>query len=126
MVAKQYVSITDFFTVDQARQMRELIPRDSGLVLGVGVMMSWKTMNDIPTKWVNSFPPVYKIPSIFEPDPRVFNVLHYASDAEPSAFPSTCESYRVSSPYMEGLQLDIEWPSVGALRRYKRAILVSR
>ena len=122
MVAKQYVSITDFFTVDQARQMRELIPRDSGLVLGVGVMMSWKTMNDIPTKWVNSFPPVYKIPSIFEPDPRVFNVLHYASDVEPEAlFHQLAKATELARPYMEGLQLDIEWPSVGALRRYKKS-----
>ena len=121
MVAKQYVSITDFFTVEQARNMRELIPQGPDLVLGVGVMASWKTIKGLPTKWVNSFPPIQTVAGIFEPDPRVFNVLHYASDVEPERF---FEQLVVATLFggvnMEGLQLDIEWPSASALALYKK------
>ena len=74
MKAERYLSITDFFTVYQAREMRELIPYNSGLVLGVGVMASWKTIHGKPSRWVNSFPPIQAVANIFEPDPRVFNV----------------------------------------------------
>ncbi|MBI3632642.1 MAG: hypothetical protein HY225_04305 [Candidatus Vogelbacteria bacterium] len=121
MVAKQYVSITDFFMVDQARQMRDLMLRSSELVLGVGVMASWKTIKGLPTKWINSFPPIQTVAGIFEPDSRVFNVLHYASDVElDRLFEQLVVATLFGGANMEGLQLDIEWPDVEALKLYKK------
>jgi hypothetical protein len=83
MNIQPYVGITDFTNFEQVTKMLEVFRRHkssgSQRVLHVGVMMSFKTLNDIETKWSQAFPLKDTIADIFRSnDDDVYYCLHYA------------------------------------------------
>ncbi|MCC6934859.1 MAG: hypothetical protein IT406_04195 [Candidatus Yanofskybacteria bacterium] len=109
-----YVGITDFMSGDQVRDMLAVfersLPEASRRILHVGVMMSRKTLHDIPTRWAAAFPPKERIASIFCSD-RTLNCIHYAdSEKSDDLTRSLVRAIGYGGIGMHALQLDLVWP----------------
>ncbi len=112
-----YIGITDFMNFQQVQDMLESFEvyrrQGSKRVLHIGVMMSYKTLHDIPSRWQNAFPPKETIASIFS-STKVYNCLHYA-DYE-NGWPNFELGKRLEraiaygGQHIHALQLDMIWP----------------
>jgi hypothetical protein len=112
-----YIGITDFTDFEQVREMSRVFsahrPQGSNRVLHIGVMMSYKTLHGIPSKWQNAFPPKEQIADIFSSD-EVYNCLHYADyDNSPDLWESLAEAISFGGIGIHALQLDMPWPDPG-------------
>ena len=93
--------------------------------LMVGVMMSRKTLNDIPSKWSKIFPHKDSLSEIFIPDERVVNTIHYA-DYEVGvtcdlALSETLERVvTYGGPHLNAIQLDMIWPDPVELKKFRK------
>lgn len=109
-----YIGITDFCTYKQVQAMEELfcscLSSTSDRMLQVGVMMSYKTLHGIPTRWESVFPPKEKIAEIFTSD-TVYNCLHFADyDNEPDLWSSIDLALSYAGFRVNAIQLDMIWP----------------
>src|SRR3989338_7862748 len=77
-----YVGITDFTTSKETLVMLDVFENHVGYFsprrLMVGVMMSYKTLHDLPSQWTSVFPKNKNIAGIFVDHPLAMNTLHYA------------------------------------------------
>jgi hypothetical protein len=111
----RYIGITDFFRREEVEQMRAVLerhPKGRAFRLHVGVMMSFKTLRGIPTKWATAFPPKETIADVFA-CPDTMNCLHFADrEARPTADvrSSLIEALAWGGAGMNALQLDMTWP----------------
>ncbi|MBU6388393.1 hypothetical protein KGQ72_00720 [Patescibacteria group bacterium] len=118
MHIQPYIGITDFTAFWQVKAMLEVfkahLPKGSKRKLHVGVMMSYKTLHGIPTKWQNAFPPKEAIAGIFSSD-KVYNCLHYAdySVADPDLPRSLSLALECCGIGIRAIQLDMVWPDPG-------------
>jgi hypothetical protein len=114
-----YISITDFTDRTQTKRMysKFIDIRGEKILhkLGIGVMMSRKTLLGEPTKWANAFPPKEKIASIFMPAPFAVNVLHYADYDEMDFFNCLTAAIGWCGGNIEAVQLDMIWPDPTAI-----------
>lgn len=107
----RFISITDFTCREQVNSMLELRKKiNSKVLLGVGVMMSYKTLHGLPTKWSKSFPKNKDISSIFMYKEGVFNVLHYADQNNDSRWKDFWYGLRHAGPNVHAIQFDMTWP----------------
>lgn len=112
-----YIGITDFTDFGQVQEMSQVFathqPKGSSRVLHVGVMMSYKTLNSIPSKWQNAFPSKERIASIFSSD-EGYNCLHYADyDNNPDLWKNIATAISFGGTDIHALQLDMIWPDPG-------------
>lgn len=118
-----YIGVTDFVSHDQVLQAVACIPEYINRRLHVGVMMSYKTLNGIPTDtgWEKIWPDEKGLHDIFQPHPRVFNVLHYADYADPdwTTTQHLVKAINKCGPYVQGLQLDMVWPVSSLIHEFK-------
>lgn len=119
-----FIGITDFFLPEQVAAMLQIAQKhqQSGELtrkVGVGVMMSHKTLNGLPSRFPGAFPERKEIAKIFRPDPRLFNVLHYTDYKEQAFYNSLCHAVDWSGPFLQALQLDMTWPSKQILRNLR-------
>lgn len=129
-----YIGITDFMTQEQTRAMLGVLreaqassaPRRR---LGVGVMMSKKTLYGLPTKWTNAFPHNREIETVFVPDPNAYNVLHYADYDIADQRQANIVASRIHADlllaaswggkYMHAMQLDMIWPNPAVVKAFR-------
>lgn len=109
------ISITDFTHLDQVQRMlgvfRAYKPRGSDRRLGVGVMMSHKTLNGIPTKWADAFPPKENIATIFSGKAEeLYHCLHYADYDGQTSAEDLARAIGYGGPRIHAIQLDMPWP----------------
>jgi hypothetical protein len=109
-----YIGITDFTDFEQVRAMSRIFsahrPYGSNRVLHIGVMMSYKTLHGIPSRWQNAFPSKEQIASIFSSD-KVYNCLHYADyDNRPELWKSLAMAISYGGIGIHAIQLDMIWP----------------
>lgn len=109
-----YIGITDFLNFEQVQEMYRVFsahrPQESNRILHVGVMMSYKTLHNVPSRWQNAFPPKDRIASIFSSD-EVYNCLHYADyDNNPNLWKSLATAISYGGIGIHALQLDMIWP----------------
>jgi hypothetical protein len=114
-----YIGITDFMSFMQAQEMLKVFtanqPQDSPRKLHVGVMMSYKTLHGIPSKWQNVFPSKETIADIFSSD-ETYNCLHYADyDNNPDLWKSISEAISYGGIGIRAMQLDMIWPDPGQI-----------
>lgn len=121
-----YIGVTDFTSIDQVNECLEHLPDEIfslGYKLHVGVMCSFSTINDIPTKmnWKSVWPSTEQIEKIFQPNDKVLNVLHYADYSSPCRTTAQIIDKVIShgSKNMQALQLDMPWPSEELLTHLK-------
>jgi hypothetical protein len=115
-----YIGITDFTNFEQVTKMLEVFRRHkqsgSQRVLHVGVMMSYRTLNGIETKWSKAFPPKEKISSIFgltDDASDLYYCLHYADYSNDTRFTDLARGIEFAGPWVNAIQLDMPWPDPG-------------
>lgn len=108
-----YIGITDFLDSSQVQRMLNVF--NTNLEAGqkrrlhVGVMMSYKTLNNLGTCFAKAFPPKEKIASIFSSD-GVMNCLHYADYEGILVYENLIRAIGFGGIGMNALQLDMVWP----------------
>lgn len=109
-----YIGITDFLTREQTLSALALFQSLTGGAiphkLMVGVMMSYKTLHGLDTKWTNAFPTNTQIADIFVDHPLAFNTLHYADYTNTDVFNSLTSAIGHGGININALQLDMVWP----------------
>lgn len=121
-----YIGVTDFMSHDQVLQAVAAISEDVFRRLHVGHMMSYKTYHGIPTEtgWENIWLRGEKLEALFQPHPKVFNVLHFADYSHPYSLTDSSDligACKECGPYLQGLQLDMIWPRASLIQEVKSA-----
>lgn len=107
-----YIGITDFENFEQVERMRAVFNAHAvpgKRRLHVGVMMSYKTLRNIETKWLKVFPPKESITRIFASS-ETMNCLHYADYTLTDVEQSLVDAIGYGGAGMNALQLDMIWP----------------
>ena len=122
-MSKPYIGITDFATYSETVAAQEDFKRcggpASGHLLHVGVMMSRKTLNNIPSKWSKIFPKNRDIANIFTKDENTLNVLHYADYDGVDVAKNLAKATELGYSEMDALQLDMIWPDPAVIKNYR-------
>jgi hypothetical protein len=119
MALDPYIGITDFTSFDQVERMLKVFREHeqyatSQRVLHVGVMMSFKTLNGVETKWSKAFPPKETVSNIFQPgDLDLYRCLHYADYSHETKFTDLAHALEYAGPFVDAIQLDMPWPEPG-------------
>ncbi|MBP9771811.1 MAG: hypothetical protein KBD16_02715 [Candidatus Pacebacteria bacterium] len=128
-----YIGITDFETPQQVREMSDLFDRlstEHGGPAGhlmVGVMMSYKTLKGLPTKWADVWLPKERLAEVFIDEAGTLNTLHYADYAGLTTSEDILKAVTFGGPHLEAIQLDMPWPSLSlieTLRRYRSDLAI--
>lgn len=117
-----YIGITDFTNYDQVQKMLKVfhahLPSGSKRKLHVGVMMSYKTLNNIPSKWQNVFPPKQRIARIFSSE-ETYNCLHYADyENHHDLAENLTDAISYCGNGADAIQLDMTWPAPKQIDRF--------
>jgi len=110
-----YIGITDFMSKKQVQKMLKVFnthkPKNKEILFHVGVMMSYKTLNRIPTKWENAFPKKEELSDIFYTN-DVYSCLHYVDyDGFDDNLAKSLSDAIYCCGFPHALQLDMVWPS---------------
>ncbi len=124
---KPYIGITDFTSKQQVDAMlavfKEAFPFGNRSLM-VGTMMSYKTLNNLPTKWSTAFPKPEHFSYIYPSNNELLlNTLHYA-DYDGLTHPEDLTRAIMiagnrgpfNPPTLNALQLDMIWPSVALIK----------
>lgn len=130
-----YISITGFTSPGEVRRMLNVFRHHSKLgrevhfKLGVGVTITRKTLNDLPTKWSAICPTNDLVADIFVSDGKpqkwsgtdywLFNKLHYADFDGIDILANLFKATQFGGKNMNALQLDMIWPDPEILRAYR-------
>ncbi|MBU1179748.1 hypothetical protein KJ885_02290 [Patescibacteria group bacterium] len=118
-----YIGITDFMDSDEVMRALYMLSRVAdGLnrKLMIGVMMSRKTLNDIPTKWARAFPHKDHIRWIFfQPEEMQLNTLHYADYDGIEVAKNLEKAVSYGGQNLHALQLDMIWPEATVIREFR-------
>ena len=121
-----YIGITDFETTGQVLRMvnlfeeaREGISLPAERRLMVGVMISFKTLMGVPSKWTLAWLPKEKIAGVFIEHPAVFNTLHYADFDGATELEHLRLAANFGGANMHAIQLDMIWPSPDLVRSFR-------
>lgn len=117
---KSYIGITDFTDYSQVQEMLRVFNENRSKkcqhVLHVGVMMSYKTLHEMNSKWINVFPQKERISSIFSSS-EVFNCLHFADyNNSPRLSESLSKALMYTGRRINALQLDMTWPDPNEIK----------
>ncbi len=122
-----YIGITDFDSGERSKEIadffqetQERLDPDVERQLMVGVMMSYKTLHDLPTKWASVWPRKEEVAGIFRFHPKVLNTLHYADYDGMTMLEDLQRVVELGGAYIEALQLDMIWPDPDMVFRLKR------
>ena len=122
-----FISITDFMDCHQVQEMLLIAEKfnrfyldDEIRKLGVGVMMSHKTLHGLPTRWASAFPEKEKIASIFLDHSLAFNVIHYADYKGINVLNSLLKVADYGSEKIHAIQLDMTWPDPKIIIEFRK------
>jgi hypothetical protein len=123
---RSYIGITDFMRFEQIERMLAVYKAnrqtDSKRLLHVGVMMSYKTLYGIKSKWTRAFPPNESIAEIFSSN-ETMNCLHFADyDNMPDLSVSLISAIKFCGCGINALQLDMVWPDPYQIEKAIRSI----
>ena len=115
-----YIGMTDVPNADWLRTIMYEYVTEGGQELRrdlhAGVMMSYKTLNGLETKWSAAWPKNEEIAGIFIRHCDVLNTLHYADydGASDAGMLTRAASY--GGEHLNAVQLDMIWPLPEILR----------
>jgi len=121
-----YIGICDFPNGDQslrsARYFKELCASQKmdNFQLMIGVMMSYKTMTGLESKWTSVWPKKEEMADIFVDHPRAMNTLHYADYDCNTSLSHLIEAVEWGGPRLHAIQLDMIWPPDVIVKGLKR------
>lgn len=116
-----YIGVTGFTDFLQVRKMQRLFEsyllQGSEWVLHVGVMMSYKTLRGIPSKWQHVYPKKETVSEIFASS-GVYNCLHYVdTERRPTLSKDLFDAIAFGGEEIEAIQLDMVWPDPEGVAR---------
>lgn len=123
-----YIGVTDFTTKEQVLKIMDFIPPWVERRLHVGAMMSYKTLNGIPTNtgWEKIWLDEKGLRNLFDDDqePQIYNVLHYADYPDEngkvhSTYQDVLKARMIAGPGVHAVQLDMIWPNPKILLELK-------
>lgn len=121
-----YIGITDFETTQQVNNMLVVFNRAKEESLNpikhklmVGLMISYKTLNNIPSKWSSVWVPKENIKDIFIDHPLAYDALHYADYDGKTEAKHLVSAIKYGGENIHSLQLDMIWPSAQMLTELK-------
>lgn len=125
MIMDSYIGITDFTNTLEIQEMLEVfkvkVSPGSSRKLHAGVMMSYKTLKGLPTKWAGVFPSNELVVEIFNcEDERLYKCLHFVSYKDPDI--DLAKDLAEAITYggdIDALQLDMIWPDPEGVWRAK-------
>ena len=88
--------------------------------LMIGVMMSYKTLHDLPTRWAPIFPKKEFLKYIFTPYERCLNTIHYADYEEREMIESLDRVMAYGGENLHAIQLDMVWPNAARLHLFRK------
>ena len=117
-----YIGITDFTNFSQVIDMQSAMgkafagkpPRD----LMVGMMMSYKTLKGIPSKWSGVFPTRDQFEDVYSLSQRgILNTLHYADYEDVTKPVDLAQAIGIADAenVLDAVQLDMVWPSMSLI-----------
>lgn len=122
-----YIGITDFETPEQVNQMivvfdeaQEKYPSSILRKLMIGVMISYKTLNNIESRWSDIWVKKELIKFLFVKHTSVYNALHYADYEGDTNLKHLLRATEYGGENIQSLQLDMIWPSVEMLAEFKK------
>lgn len=117
-----YIGMTDVPSADWLTWMLDrYIEADgpkSGRMLHAGVMMSYKTLNAIETKWAAVWPKIEDVAAVFVPHPYILNTLHYADYEGREVVASLDLAARFGGASLDAIQLDMIWPDAEIIKAF--------
>lgn len=113
-----YIGVTGVMNKEEAVVLANAVPEKSNRLVMRGVLASSKTINGIPNKWPNRYPKPENLGSIFSPDARALDLVHY-NTKEPETLCAQMERIlELAGPYCQGFQLNMAWPDPRALEKF--------
>lgn len=119
----QYIGVTD---IPNRSWLEELLldfifagGRRVGKKLHAGVMMSYKTLNRLPTKWADAWPKNEEVASTFFSHPSLLNTLHYADYEDKTILGDLVRAVQLGGRHLNAIQLDMVWPEPQLLESLK-------
>jgi hypothetical protein len=120
-----YIGICDFPSGEQSTKSVSLFEklttstRMSDWKLMVGVMMSFKTMTGVTSRWAPVWPKKQTVQSIFKDHPRAFNTLHYADYDGVTVLDNLLEASNHGGCHLHAMQLDMIWPEPSLIEDFR-------
>lgn len=114
-----YIGITGFTNRKDAEEVLSILQKESERKLMVGVLMSQKTFEGGTNKWPNRYPRVEQCAHIFPEHPLALNLIHYNTKDRSTLFDQMVQVTHIAGPNFHGFQLNVAWPEVRALERYR-------
>ena len=114
-----YTGITGFMKASEVSAVLDSIPADAERMVMVGVLASSKTIRGIAIKRPNRYPIWERMGWIFQPHPRVLNLLHFSTDTHrPDVLYSELRTAKeLAGEHCHGFQLNMAWPGTDLLMR---------
>jgi hypothetical protein len=119
-----YIGITGFMHSSEIGKLICSLPHDLDYKLMVGVLASYRTLENMSEKYPKRYPDVLDIDDIFWHHNRTLNLIHYSTNLQDkTADALSVELTKVmywGGRDCHGLQLNLTWPDVRALEEYKK------
>ena len=119
MNRKQYIGVTGFMTRQEVESALSAMPQDSQILLMVGVLASYKTLNGQEPGNPKRYPNIHAIKNIFVDHPKALNLIHYNTRETDTLLSQLNSLVEEAGPCLHGFQLNICWPPNWQLARFK-------
>lgn len=117
-----YIGMTDVPSADWLTRMLthfiEAGGSEGGRQLHAGVMMSYKSLNGLPSDWSAAWPKNEEVAGIFVPNPFILNTLHYADYHGHDVAENLERAFEYGGPDLDAFQLDMIWPDPAVVREF--------
>jgi len=118
-----YTGITDFATAEQVEEtlklFKKLHPDPSVRRCMIGVMMSYKTLNGLESKWAGIWPQDEALEALFTGDASAYNTLHWADYEDKTTLFDLQGACSQCGNHLHALQFDMILPDLDLLSEIK-------
>ncbi len=114
-VFKPYIGIASVTSRFEAEELLKCLPTDIPVQLCIGVGVTTKTLKGKPTNHPNRLLPFDMIKSVFLPDDRVLNLVHFSTDEPQYLFRDVKRIYDKVGDLIGGIQVNLDIPDTEQL-----------
>jgi hypothetical protein len=97
------------------------VPATSNRLIMFGVLATLKTMRGQQNKWPNRYPAIEKVAEIFPVHSHALNLIHYNTKEPETLTEQLIEMTSIGGENLHGFQLNIAWPTIDSLTRFRWA-----